>query len=60
MDSTSLLTSQAKEEKRSTSRDNFTSRVENNALNFNNENLLIVNQDGGETLDYSKEPSFGR
>ena len=60
MDSTSLLTSQAKEEKRSTSRYNFTSRVENNALNFNNENLLIVNQDGGETLDYSKEPSFGR
>jgi hypothetical protein len=60
MDSTSFLTSQAKEEKRSTSRDNFTSRVENNALNFNNENLLIVNQDGGETLDYSKEPSFGR
>ena len=60
MDSTSLLTSQAKEEKRSTSRDNFTSRVENNALNFNNENLLIVNQDGGETLDYSKEPTFGR
>ncbi len=55
-DTASILTSQ---EKRTTSRENFTSRIENGALsNFNNENLLISNP--RENVDYSKEPSLGR